>query len=362
MELMQASHQWRSRPDDERFVSLIDMGDHFDHIRSESRQTVASSRRIRAIPNDDNKGLLVEIDGEPEPYAPTHHSFGQLAKLGKSYAYYLRTLPSPLAADCLNYDLQFKREIGDVGLLLHRNGSDILRAATGPEYGRIWNVDVVSALIARFGDGVNGTWRVPGEFGKAVNVTKANTTLFAGDRDMFVFLADEQNRIEIPNRRNGRSGSLARGFFMWNSEVGDKSIGLGTFLFDYTCCNRIVWGAQEYTEIRISHTKSAPDKYIEKMMPVIEAYANATASSTAEAIERARQKRLDDKLDEFLASRFSKTMATSLKAIHDAEEGRPIETVWDAATAITAYARSIPHQDRRVEMEREAGKLLKLAA
>lgn len=55
-------------------------------------------------------------------------------------------------------------------------------------------------------------------------------------------------------------------------------------------------------------------------------------------------------------------MAPSLKAVHEAEEGRPIETVWDVATAATAYARGLEHQDKRVEIEREAGKLLKLAA
>ena len=69
-----------------------------------------------------------------------------------------------------------------------------------------------------------------------------NTTLFASDRDMFVFLADEDNRIENPNRRAGRFGSFARGFFVWNSEVGKTTLGAGFFLFDYVCCNRIVWG------------------------------------------------------------------------------------------------------------------------
>jgi hypothetical protein len=39
---------------------------------------------------------------------------------------------------------------------------------------------------------------VPGEFGNRVTVTKDNTTLFASDRDMFVFLADEENVILEP--------------------------------------------------------------------------------------------------------------------------------------------------------------------
>jgi hypothetical protein len=48
--------------------------------------------------------------------------------------------------------------------------------------------------------------------------------------------------------------------------------------------------------------------------------------------------------------------------VHQNEEHRPIETLWDATVAVTAYARPLAHQDRRVEFEREAGELLQLAA
>src|SRR5437762_14385951 len=94
------------------------------------------------------------------------------------------------------------------------------------------------SLVERFGDGVSGHWRVPGEFGNRITVTRENTTLFASDRDMFVSLADEDRRIEVPDRRNG-SGPMARGFFVWNSETGDKTLGLGFFLFDYVCADQI---------------------------------------------------------------------------------------------------------------------------
>jgi hypothetical protein len=363
MQLYQASHQWRSRPDDERFTSLVDMADHFKRIRAESRQMVSTTRRIEARPaGDDNAGMELLVDKIDEPVNPTHHAFGQLAQLAKAPAYYLRTLPSPIAADCFNHGLRFKRDIDDVGLLTHHNGSHTLRAATGPNYGRIWNADVVAQLAKRFGDGVTGRWKVPGEFGRDVEVTKANTTLYAGDRDMFCFLADEKNRIEVPNRRGGKPGLLARGFFIWNGEVGDRTFGLGTFLFDYACANRIVWGAQEYKEVRIRHTASAPDKFLSQMQPALEAMSNASTTYITDAIEAARARKLKDDLDDFLAKRFSKGMVAPLKAIHAAEENRPIETVYDVTTAVTAYARSIQHQDRRVELERKAGELLKLAA
>jgi hypothetical protein len=41
-----------------------------------------------------------------------------------------------------------------------------------------------------------------------------------------------------------------------------------------------------------------------------------------------------------------------------AEEGRPIETAWDAVTGATAYARSIPWTADRVEFESTAGAIL----
>jgi hypothetical protein len=37
------------------------------------------------------------------------------------------------------------------------------------------------------------------------------------------------------------------------------------------------------------------------------------------------------------------------------------ETLWDAATAVTAYARGVGYQDERIELEREGGRILDLA-
>lgn len=358
-DLMQASREWSSRPADERFISLHDMQDHFIKIRNESAGKVVSSRGIAVQPNG-NEGLAI-VGGAGVPYTPTNWAFGQLATLAEAPAGYLRTLPAPIAADCINYGLKFKRDVEDVGLLLQAGGENRLRAATGPRYGRIWNADVLATLTSRFGDGRTGEWRVPGEFRQAVEVTKANTTLFAGDRDMFVFLANEANQIELPNRRDGKPGTMARGFFVWNSEVGSSVFGFATFLYDYVCCNRIVWGADQYQEIKIRHTASAPDKWLEEMAPALETYGNASTAGVVKLIEDARAKRLDD-VDEFLANRFGKRTVESLKSIHQLEENRPIETVWDAVTAVTAQARSIKWQDTRVELERKAGELLKLAA
>ena len=360
MELTQASQQWSKRPADERFTSLDSMQTVLDAARSNSRHVVISSRALRVAPiADEPRGLVVE-GPSGGVVAPTNWAFGQLAQRAGAPAAYLRDLPPPIAADCLNYGLM-RRPVQEIGALLYKNGgAPELRAATGPNYGRIWNADIVRALRSRFGDGVTGDFRVPGEFGKAVEVTKQNTTLYASDRDLFIFLADEANRIEVPNRRDGKTGTMARGFFVWNSEVGSATLGIGTFLFDYVCCNRIVWGADKYAEIRVRHSSGAPDRWIEEVAPAIERYAASSQGSIICAIEDARAARIDD-VSKFLTERFTKAGAKAIELAHLADEGRPIETLWDAATAVTAYARNIENQDERVAVEREGGKILALA-
>lgn len=368
--LMQANHQWATRPDDERYVSLTDMHDHFVAQRQHSRQVTVSSRRLTCVPSDDHKGLTLQ-GPTGATYAPTHWAFGQLCQRAEAPAGYMRTLPAEIAADCINYGLQYSRDVEEVGVLLTKqsdgtfapNGSGgnvSIRACTGPNYGRIWNSEILAGLVRRFGDGITGDFRVPGIFGQRVDVTKANTTLFAGDRDMWVFLADEDHRVEIPNRRNGEPGSLARGFFVWNSEVGSATFGLATFLFDYVCANRIVWGAENFQEFKLRHTSGAPDRFIEQVAPALQRYAAGSTHSIVHAITDARAARVDD-LDKFLLQRFTKKQAEGIKVAHMADEHRPMETLWDVTTGVTAYARSIPHQDERVKLEREGGAILNLA-
>ena len=246
--LMQASRQWATRPDDQRFLSLTALNSHFLDLRARSKDGVVQTRQLEAIAIKDEgnaMGDLVLTGPRGGQVHLTHWSFGQLSARAGAPAQYLRGLPAALAADNINYGLKVARESAEAKVLLTSNGRNELRAITGPDYGRVWNSSISTSLVNRFGDGVTGNWRVPGIFGRALtSVTKDNTTLFASDRDMFVFLADEERRIDVPNRRNGQSGSLARGFFVWNSEVGADTLGVATFLFDYVCSNRIVWGCR----------------------------------------------------------------------------------------------------------------------
>ncbi|MEY2653447.1 MAG: Synechococcus virus [Pseudomonadota bacterium] len=362
--LFQASTQWATRPADQRFTSLTALNRFAQGVRARSNGRVVSSRKLQAVPGKGDYRALQVCGPNGVPVDVTHWSFGQLANRAGAPAGYLRTLPGALAADNINYGLQVIRDVEDIGVLLSADdngGQAVLRAVTGPNYGRIWNHQVTQALVDRFGDGITGDFRVPGEFGRAVEVTNANTTLYASDRDMFVFLADEEHRIELPGRRNGETGTLARGFFVSNSEVGSGTLSVSTFLFDYVCCNRIVWGAQQYKQINIRHTASAPDKWVEQVAPALEQYALSSTTSITEALQLAQRSKVD-RIEEFLAQRFTRPQVEGIKRAHLADEGRPMETLWDVATGITAFARDITWQDDRVAIEREAGKVLDLVA
>ena len=374
MELMKASNEWANRPSEERFPSLTAMHAFTSMQRRLSAGKVLANRAIEARPadSDPRNGLILAT--ERGTANVSHWAFGQLASRAGAPAGYLRTLPAPMAADCINYGLKHARDVEDIGVMV-RKSTDLatlptVAAVTGPNYGRIWNSTITEALVSRFGDGLSGDFCIPGAFKgrvtgtdgpKGFGATDDETTLYAGDRDMFVFLADQTNRIEIPNRRDGKSGTMARGFFVSNSEVGAGTLAISTFLFDYMCCNHIVWGATQYKQVKIRHTAGAPHRWLETALPALEDMRQSGTGNLSGLISNAMRRKVDD-VDAFLAKRFSTSQVTGIKAAHVADEGRPIETLWDVTTGITAYARDITYTADRVAIEKIGGDVLDMAA
>lgn len=366
MELMNANRQWSSRPADERFCSLHELAAFTGYEKQNSARRVMPNRGLTVVPSATDPRDIAVAGPNGHPAQFTHWSFSQLCSLAGVPSSYIRDsgMPGALAADCVNWGLHHAREVESVSVLLRKRPDGVfLGAVNGPDYGVVWNADIAHTLVSEFGDGVTGAWRVPGEFGQRLDaVTKDNTTLYASDRDMWCFLADEERRVEIPNRRSGTTGSLARGFYVSNSEVGAQRLVLGMFLFDYVCCNRIIWGAEQHTEIKIRHTSGAPHRWLEEIKPVLREYAASSPVGVSETIANARQQKIKGDVDTFLATRFGKGTASRIQSSHMIDELRPVETVWDAVVGATAFARQIEHVDARVKVEREAGKLLQMVA
>ncbi|MCA9457386.1 MAG: DUF932 domain-containing protein, partial [Nitrospira sp.] len=261
-----ASKQWAARPDDQRFLSLADLKASVEKRRQESWTASPKTNSLRIVP-EENDRLGLEIydpsHGERRILEPSHWGFGQLAQYAKAPAAYLRTLPAELAAINLQWGLERQPLRDDTLILARSNGEQTLRSMTSTSYGRIWDSQVVNAVERVNQD---GRWQIPAASYASRNPKRA-TTLYASDRDVFIFLVDPAHPVEI----NGET--LFRGFYTWNSEVGSATFGLCTFLYRFVCDNRIIWGASNVQELKIRHTGGAPERFAYEGQRYLKRYA-----------------------------------------------------------------------------------------
>ena len=215
------SSEWFSRPDDERFLSLGDLARSVRGRSDRSRTRVVETALIHVEANrNDPERLALMLPGAEAPVTPTHWSFGQLASQVGAPAAYLRQLPAPLAAINLQYGLTSNRA-EQIKTLETDNGRLELRAVTGPDYGRIYDHELVEAVQKIAGNGTGDTrWKVPGVldwstgvYNPNVDISKDTTTLYASDRDVFLFLVDDLNPIEAGRLPDGSPDLYFRGFY-----------------------------------------------------------------------------------------------------------------------------------------------------
>src|SRR5271166_3067972 len=313
------SSEWFSRPADERYLSLSDL---FAAVRgrterSRTRTVESASIRVEAT-RDDAERLALMLPGSEAQIAPTHWSFGQLSSLVGAPAAYLRQLPAPLAGINLQYGLTSHRT-EQVKTLEIEDDRVELRAVTGPDYGRICDHELVAAVQRIAGNGTGDTrWKVPGVldwstgvYNPQVDVTQDTTTLYASDRDVFLFLVDDLNPIEAGRLPDGSPDLYFRGFYCWNSEVGAKTLGIASFYLRAVCQNRNLWGVEDFKEICIRHSKYAASRFAHEAAPALLNFANSSPLPFINGIKAARERivaKTDEDRADFLRRRgFSKT-------------------------------------------------------
>lgn len=363
------SSEWFSRPADERYLSLDRLMAAVKGRAERSRTRTMESAAVRVEANrDDAERLDLMLPGADRPVAPTHWSFGQLAALVGAPAAYLRQLPAPLAGINLQYGLTNHRA-EQVKTLETDDGRLELRAVTGPDYGRIYDYELVAAVQRIAGNGTGDTrWKVPGVldwstgvYNPMVDITADTTTLYASDRDVFLFLVDDLNPIEAGKLPDGSPDLYFRGFYCWNSEVGAKTLGIASFYLRAVCQNRNLWGVEDFEEISIRHSKYAANRFAHEAAPALTRFADSSPLPFVNGIRQARERivaRSDGDRTDFLRKRgFGKAETAKIIDTVLAEEGRPPESVFDFVQGITAFARSKAQQDARLDLEGRAKKL-----
>lgn len=353
---MQASNQWMKRPQDQRFETIGELFKSVADRRMRSRSIDVDLGKVSA---KENNGTITINRGFAE-VEPSHWSFGQLAGWIHAPAQYLRSIPQPLAVQCLNHGIQESaKERGTLKFMAVTQPDrpvNTLQAVTSTTYGRIWDADVVQCA-QRIHERTQGRFYNPKAYSR-VHGEPRPSGLYASDRDVFIFMIDGGSLLDA-----GPRAQLNRGFFMWNSEVGSRTFGLTTFLFNVVCGNHIVWGAQNVKDIRIRHTANGPYRFDSEAAPSLLAYANQSGSAEVDAIRKAQDYLLPqgDK-DATIGwitehGKFNKAEASEAYAFAKSEEG-DCRTLWHVVQGLTAYARGFDYVDARVDLETRAGKLL----
>jgi hypothetical protein len=367
--------EWIARPADQRFLNLSDLREFcFDRYRR-STETRTETKKIEFIAPEtqtlDNMHKLGVGLPNGEEVAPSHWSFGQVCRLAKAPQSYLSTLPSALVADNLNFSLRYSREVESVKLY-HDSAS--LMAATGPDYGRIFDYELVEAVQNIAGNGTGDQrWKIPGmldwgtmKYNPDHPVSKDTTTLYASDRDVYIFLVDDRNPIEVGKLPNGDPDYLFRGFYCKNSEFGNGLLVVSTFYLRGICCNRLMWGVEGFQQVEMIHSKMAPSRFIEQIRPALVSYAESSSVTLVDAVAKCKAAQVVANKEEgleWLNNRgLTRKRALAVWETVMREEQHEPRSVWDMAQGITAEARREINTDTRMELELTAKSMLEKVA
>jgi hypothetical protein len=368
------SSEWYSRPDDQRFIDLASLQDFLQSRREASSHEIVETRDLRVkadIHNDPRRLSFIMPDGTE--VIPNHWSFSQMCtRIGAPAGFIrdrLNVTAGPVVYECL------QRSEAELVKVLRMDDEDKsrveLRAVTGPDYGRVWDAEVIDMVLRVLDD---GTWKVPGQinwdtgtYDPNVPVTKRTTTLYASDRDCHIFLCRDQYPIEIGKLPDGSPDYLIPGIGLSNSEVGASSLKAYTLYFRGMCQNRNLWGVESKKEIFLRHTKGLPSRFVAEALPALSDFSQTSANAVAQKVIAAKSRRVGDddgEVKDFIHKRLdvSRKLATDIfNTVFDMEQ-HPCRSIWDVVQGATALARDARHQDVRVEAERAAGKLMDLVS
>ena len=342
--LTHANRELFKRPPDECFASLADLSAHCQATKDRSRRVKEVSTEFRPVLHEWRMALKVNGNA---PCFMNDWSFSQLCSIAGAAKDTVNRLSPETAVMVLNETLR-QRTRDDMDLQALIVDDSVVRAINGEQYKRLWNADLVATLQ---------------EF--AVDFTppqkgfNGSTGLYAGEQDMFAFMIDPAGWTEIGGE------AFAPGFFVWNSEVGKRTIGISTFWFQAVCANHIVWDTIEVTEFTRKHTGRVRDSLtdiraaIETLVQKRDQRKDGFAKVVAKAMEITYGQ--DSEEVEKLLAKTGFTKSLTAQAIQIArQQGR--FTIWSIVDALTQLARESQFAGNRTEAEEKASALLSLVA
>ncbi len=337
--LCDASQELFRRAPDETFKSLQDLWDRCQRDKEQSKDRWLPPREIE--PTADAGRLGLRLEGEV--HALNDWSFGQLCGLARVAKDTLNRLSPSTSAQALIETLPRSEKPLQV---LTRDTA--VRAVHGASYTRLYNTDLL-AIVREFATDFQPPQTGVGEA----------TGLYCGEQDMFCFLIDPTGWAEIDDQ------TFAPGFFLWNSEVGRRSIGVKTFWFQAVCQNHIVWDATEVIDYSRKHTANVHESLrdIREIIARLVEKRDARRDSFVKVIRKAMGETLAPDAEEALKLLQKHGVTKSLaKEATEVARAKGAFTIFAVVDALTRLSARLTYTGDRAAIDEKASSLLALAA
>lgn len=282
------------------------------------------------------------IGGDGAEYRLNDWSFSQLCRLAGVSKDTINRLSTKTASRALRETLP----TGEKPLQILTTG-DTVRSIHGVTYTRLWNAELLNMLREYAVD-----------FHPPQKANGGGTGLYCGEQDLFCFLIDPGGWTEIDGE------AFAPGFFVWNSEVGRRSLGIQTFWFQKICQNHIVWDAVEVVEFKRKHTANVHQALgeIRRLIETLVSKRDERRDGFANVLKKAMQTRLGEDAEEVgkVLSKHGISRALAKKALALAEQQGGF-TIFSIVDALTRETQKIRYAGERIEADQHVASLLALA-
>ena len=338
--LMKASRELFSRPYDEVFESVDEMLGHCEQQREHSVDRWHFPQRLQPEPLAQGLQLGLGADGS---FRMNDWSFGQLCRLARVNRETVNRVSSETATRIFSETLP----VSGKPLQILTAGQQV-RAIHGASYTRLYNSELLQIVQ-----------EVATDFEPAQQGLMGKTGLYCGEQDMFVFLIDPTGWTEIDGE------AFAPGFFLWNSEVGRRSVGIETFWFQAVCQNHIVWDAVDMLEFSRKHTTNVHEalgqirQNIEQLVRRRDVRKDQFVNTIRTAMRQNLGTEADDVLNRLSQRGIPRWLAKEALELAGQNGRFTIFSLVDALTRLTGEIRWIGD---RTELDQKIGRLLSLAA
>lgn len=338
--LTRAHHELFRRSPDECFSSLDEL---WERCQKEKQFSIDRWQLPHTLQPRASDGTVNVTLGDDGAFLLNDWSFTQLCRLSVVSRGTVNRLSPETASRVLQETLPAAKK----PIQLLTTGRSV-RSLHGVAYTRLWNADLLD-VVRDFAT----------DFQPPQAATGGATGLYCGQQDMFVFLIDPAGWAEI----NGEA--FAPGFFLWNSEVGRRSLGIQSFWFQAICQNHIVWDAVEVVDFTRKHTANVHDGLVE-IRRIIEALVEKRddrRDGFVRVLTKAMQERLGPDSDS-VAKELAKTGIPRNLARDAIEIARRqgAFTIFALVDALTRLTQKVKYAGDRVEADAKVASLLALAA